>query len=80
MCQSRDMRMITARQLLDQKGTAVWSIAPGATVFDAISKMAEKDIGSLVVLDGEDIVGMITERDYARNVILKGKISEDAGS
>jgi CBS domain-containing protein len=67
--------MTTARQLLDQKGTAVWSLAPVATVFDAISKMAEKDIGSLVMLDGEEIVGMITERDYARNVILKGKTS-----
>jgi CBS domain-containing protein len=46
-----------------------------ATVFDAIAKMAENDIGSLVVMDGEKLVGIITERDYARNVVLKGKTS-----
>jgi len=63
------------RQLLDQKGRETYSINPDATVYDAIAKMAEKDIGSLVVMDGDKIVGVITERHYARNVVLKGKTS-----
>ena len=67
--------MITVRQLLNQKGPTVRSIHPDATVFDAITKMAESDIGSLVVMDGEELVGIITERHYARNVVLKGKTS-----
>lgn len=67
--------MTTVRQLLDQKGTKIWSIHPDATVFDAVAKMAEKDIGSLVVMDGDELVGIITERHYARNVVLKGKTS-----
>ena len=67
--------MTTVRQLLDQKGRNIWSIHPDATVFDAIAKMAEKDIGSLVAMEGEELVGIITERYYARNVVLKGKTS-----
>lgn len=67
--------MTTVRQLLDQKGCSIWSIHPDATVFDAIAKMAGKDIGSLAVMDGEKLVGIITERHYARNVALKGKTS-----
>jgi CBS domain-containing protein len=67
--------MTTIRQLLDQKGSNIWSTHPDATVFDAIAKMAEKDIGSLVVMEGEELVGIITERHYARNVVLKGKTS-----
>ncbi len=67
--------MVTIRQLLDQKGGKVCSIDPDATVFDAVAKMAEKDIGSLAVLDGEALIGIITERHYARNVVLKGKTS-----
>ncbi len=67
--------MTTVRQLLDQKGRNTWSIHPDATVFDAIAKMAEKDIGSLVVMEGDEFVGIITERHYARNVVLKGKTS-----
>ena len=67
--------MTTVRQLLDQKGRKIWSIHPDATVFDAIAKMAEKDTGSLVVMDGDELVGIITERHYARNVVLKGKTS-----
>jgi CBS domain-containing protein len=50
-------------------------IRPDATVFDALAKMAEKDVGSLVVTDGEKLVGIVTERHYSRNVILKGKKS-----
>ena len=67
--------MTTVRQLLDQKGRKIWSIHPDATVFDAIAKMAEKDIGSLVVMDRDELVGIITERHYSRNVVLKGKTS-----
>ena len=67
--------MTTVRQLLDQKGGNVWSIRPDATVLDAVAKMAEKDIGALVVMEGDELVGIITERHYARNVVLKGKTS-----
>jgi CBS domain-containing protein len=67
--------MISIRQLLDQKGEKTHSIHPDATVFDAIAKMAENDIGSLVVIERERLVGIITERHYARNVVLKGKTS-----
>ncbi len=67
--------MIAIRQLLDQKGREIVSIHPEATVFDAIAKMADRDIGSLVVVDRERLVGIITERHYARNVVLKGKTS-----
>ncbi|MGO8954581.1 MAG: CBS domain-containing protein [Rhodomicrobium sp.] len=66
---------MTIRRLLDQKGEKVYSIHPEATVFDAIAKMAENDIGSLIVMDGETLIGIITERHYARDVILKGKTS-----
>lgn len=67
--------MMTVRQLLNQKSRAVAFIQPDATVFDAIAKMAKDDIGSLVVMDGEKLAGIITERHYARNVVLKGKTS-----
>ena len=67
--------MTTVRQLLGQKPRTVCTIHPSVTVFDAIAKMAENDIGSLVVVDGEKLVGIITERHYARNVVLKGKTS-----
>lgn len=67
--------MTTVRKLLDRKGQHVWTIHPDATVFDAVKKMAEKDVGSLVVIDGENVLGIITERHYARNVVLKGKAS-----
>jgi len=67
--------MATARQLLDQKGRTIWSIRPDATVFDAVAKMAEKNVGSLLVMEGDRLVGIITERHYARNVVLKGKTS-----
>ena len=66
---------MTVRHLLEQKGRNVWTIGPDSTVFDALAKMAEKDIGSLVVMDGEKLVGIVTERHYSRNVILKGKKS-----
>ncbi len=67
--------MITVRHLLNQKGGTIHAIHPDATVFDAVAKMAERDIGSLVVMEGEKLVGVISERHYARNVVLKGKSS-----
>ena len=66
---------MTARHIIQQKGRSVWTIDPDATVLDALAKMAEKDVGSLAVMDGERLVGIITERHYSRNVILKGKRS-----
>ena len=66
---------MTVRHILHQKGRNLWTIAPDATVFDALAKMAEKDVGSLVVMDREKLIGIITERHYSRNVILKGKTS-----
>ena len=62
--------MTTIRQLLDQKGRTAWSIHPDATVIDAMAKMADKNIGSLVVMDGEIFLGIITETHFARNVAL----------
>jgi CBS domain-containing protein len=68
--------MTTIKHLLDRKGRVIHSIRKGATVFDAIGKMAEKDIGALLVMDEQDkLIGIITERHYARNVFLKGKAS-----
>ncbi len=67
--------MATVRQILDAKGHDVATIGPDATVYNAIKKLADENIGSLVVMDEGKIVGIVTERDYARNVILKGKKS-----
>ena len=67
--------MTTVTQLLEQKGHAVEVIAPDATVYDAIKRMAELDIGALVVTEEGKVLGIITERDYARNVFLRGKSS-----
>jgi len=67
--------MTTVRQLLEKKGRNLWTIGPDETVYEAMAKMAEKDVGSLVVMDGEKILGIITERHYSRNVVLKGKTS-----
>ncbi len=67
--------MTTVERLLDRKGHGVWTIGPDDSVLDAIKELASKDIGALVVVDGENPVGMFTERDYARNVFLKGKSS-----
>lgn len=63
--------------LLHHKGATVWSIAPEATVFDAIKLMAEKNVGALLVKSGAKLVGVFTERDYARKIALHGKSSKD---
>lgn len=67
--------MQTVKQLLDAKGYDVWSIIPDATVFDALTLMAQKEVGALTVVEDEQLVGIISERDYARKVILQGKTS-----
>jgi CBS domain-containing protein len=63
--------------ILAHKGSAVWSIAPNATVFDAIQLMADKNVGALPVVENGRLAGMISERDYTRKVILKGKSSKE---
>ena len=63
--------------LLKKKGYDVWSIAPDASVYDAIHLMAEKAVGALIVMDGPKLVGVISERDYARKIILEGRSSEN---
>jgi CBS domain-containing protein len=70
--------MTTLRHILEDKGRQVWSARPGDKVYDAIKMMADKDVGSLVVLEGSKIVGIVTERHYARNVFLKGRASPRA--
>jgi CBS domain-containing protein len=67
--------MTTVAQLLNNKGHNVEAITPEATVYDAIKRMAELDIGALVVLEDDHVIGLLTERDYARNVFLKGRAS-----
>lgn len=67
--------MTTVAQLLDHKGHDIQAVSPDDTVYDAIKRMSNLDIGALVVIDGEKVVGLITERDYARNVFLLGKAS-----
>jgi CBS domain-containing protein len=69
--------MKLVKHLLDGKGRDIISIAPADSVLDAIKLMAEKGIGALVVMDGESLAGMVTERDYARKVILKGRSSRE---
>lgn len=69
--------MKLVNHLLDGKGRDIVSIGPTASVFDAIKLMAEKAVGSLVVIDGEAMLGIVTERDYARKVILKGRSSDN---
>lgn len=69
--------MTTVQQLLNQKGHEVLTIEPDKTVLDAIRKMAEENVGSLVVLEDGKLAGLITERHYARNVFLKGRSSPE---
>jgi len=67
----------TIGSILNRKGTTVWSVSPTNTVFEAISMMAEKNIGALPVLERDRLVGLISERDYARKVILLGRGSKE---
>jgi CBS domain-containing protein len=69
--------MKTAQQLLAGKSAGVVTIGPNASVFDALQLMADKDIGAVVVLEEQKLVGILSERDYARKVVLLGKASKD---
>jgi CBS domain-containing protein len=69
--------MKSLKQLLDAKGNPLYSIRPDALVIDALRLMAEKDVGALLVMEGAQLVGILSERDYARKVILHGKSSQD---
>ena len=69
--------MKTLKQLLQSKPHGILSITPEATVFDALKLMAEKNVGALLVLEAGQLIGIMTERDYARKVILKSKSSLD---
>jgi CBS domain-containing protein len=69
--------MLSMMQVLSGKGSQVWSISPDATVFAGLTLMAEKNVGALLILEGERPVGIMSERDYARKVILEGRSSRD---
>ena len=67
----------TVKQILEDKGHQIWSVSPDDNVYDALTLMAEKNIGALLVLEDYQLVGIISERDYARKVVLRGKTSMD---
>ncbi len=69
--------MMNVRQLLDRKGREVFSVPPDAPVLEAIRLMAERHVGALLVLQGNTLAGIVSERDYARKVILMGRSSAD---
>lgn len=68
---------LTVARILASKGHDLWSIAPDATVYDAIAFMAERGVGALLVMEGDQLVGIVSERDYARKVILRDRSSRD---
>lgn len=67
--------MTTVKQLLQTKGHNIWTTTPDISVYDALKLMAEKNVGALVVLEGENLIGIVSERDYARMTILKEDFS-----
>ena len=69
--------MTTVERLLETKGHIVWSIAPDASVFEAVQLMADKRVGALMVIERNELVGVISERDYAREIVLKDRVSRD---
>ena len=69
--------MRTVRDILRVKGHAVHSISPDATVYEALELMAKNNVGAILVFDKKDLVGMISERDYSRKTILKGRLSRE---
>jgi hypothetical protein len=64
-------------QILDVKGNTIWSVSPDTIVFDALRVMAERNIGAVLVIENDELVGVMSERDYARKVILQGQASKD---
>jgi len=69
--------MLSVQQLLDQKPKGIYSVGPGDPVLTAIKKMAEHHVGALLVMTGDKLVGIVSERDYARKVVLLGRSSEE---
>ena len=69
--------MKTVHQLLETKGRAIVSVSPGAKVIDALRVLAKREIGAVLVVEGDRLVGIMSERDYARKVILRGKSSQE---
>ncbi len=69
--------MKTVKDILKDPSREIWSVSPMTTAYEALEVLAEKDIGALLVLENEQLVGIFSERDYARKVILKGKSSKD---
>ena len=69
--------MRTVKDILQEKGSDVYSISPDAKVYEALLLMADKNVGALMVMEGDQAVGLISERDYARKIVLKGKFSKD---
>src|SRR5258706_821755 len=69
--------MTTVERLLQHKGHTVWSIPPDASVFEAVQLMADKRVGALMVVDRNELIGVISERDYAREIVLKDRVSRD---
>lgn len=72
------MDPIYVKEIIREKGAKVWTIFPDVTAFQALEMMADKNIGALVVTEGEDkVIGIMSERDYARKVVLRGKMSKE---
>jgi len=69
--------MKTVREILQRKGSMVWSISPEATVYEALQVMADKNLGAVLVIKNDKVVGIMSERDYARKIILHGKSSRE---
>lgn len=69
--------MKTVHEVLEGKGHQIWSVGPDSTVYDALRLMAERDVGAVLVLEGANVAGILSERDYARQVVLKGKASKE---
>lgn len=70
--------MYLVKDILSEKGREVYSVKPDATVYEALKKMAGKNIGALLVMNSDEVIGVFSERDYARKIILQGKSSKDA--
>ncbi|MGD9048345.1 MAG: CBS domain-containing protein [Anaerolineae bacterium] len=69
--------MATVSDMLRTKGYDIWSVTPDTRIYDALKLMADKNIGAVLVMDGENLVGILSERDYARKVTLKGRTARD---
>ena len=72
-----DRPMRSLKQLLAAKGSNVYAVGPDMTVLDALTMMAQHDVGAVMVFDADKVVGILTERDYARKGILTGRMSKD---